>query len=204
MTLDLSKFTFVVLCIIIGLTSCGNSTIEEFDDEGRLVATYETKDELKHGSYVGYHPDGSIFEESTYLNGEVHGIRNLYYEGSKKLQTMETYDHGIMSGLFEEYHLNGQVSFTGLYVDNAMDGVWKKYNEGGQLLEEVSFKDSEENGPFKEYHLNGQLAAEGAYLNGDNEHGPLKMYDEQGQLVKEMNCDRGICRTVWAKAETPN
>lgn len=190
---------FFAVILVFTLIGCTSNMVEERDDQGNLVAAYEMRDDTKHGKYIGYHTDGSIFEESTYVNGQVHGIRSLYYEGNKKIQTSESYINGIMDGLFEEYHLNGQVAFTGLFVDDAMEGVWKKYNNSGQLLEEVSFKDSEENGPFKEYHLNGQLAAEGGYLNGDNEHGPLKIYNEQGALIKEMDCNNGICQTTWSK-----
>ncbi len=196
---SLQQFLLFILVTSIALISCSSDTIEERDDQGKLVAHYDVRDDVKHGKYIGYHTDGSVFEECTYVHGEVHGIRSLYYEGNKKLQTAETYDNGVMDGLFEEYHINGKVALTGLYVDDAMEGVWKKYNESGQLLEEVSFTDSEENGPFKEYHINGQLAAEGGYLNGDNEHGPLKIYNELGELLKEMDCDNGICKTTWSK-----
>ena len=68
-------------------------------------------------------------------------------------------------------------------------------------MEEVSFQDNQENGPFTEYHENGQLKAEGYYQEGDNEHGLLKIYDKQGELVKTMNCQHGVCRTVWEKNE---
>jgi len=190
----------ILLVIVAALTlvGCSPNFVEERDDQGNLIAKFEMKDELKHGKYIGYHPDGSIFEESTYIDGKVHGIRSLFYEGNKKIKTTEKYVNGIMDGLFEEYHTNGQVAFTGLFVNDAMQGIWKKYNESGQLLEEVTFKDSEENGPFKEYHTNGQLAAEGGYLNGDNEHGPLQIYNEQGELVKKMECNNGICHTTWS------
>ena len=189
--------TLLGILAVVLITSCGSNMIEERDDQGRLVAEYEMRDGVKHGKFVGYHPDGSIFEESTYINGQVHGIRSLFFEGNKKIQTSETYVNGVMDGLFEEYHINGQVSFTGLFVNDAMDGVWKKYNEVGQLIEEVTFKDSEENGPFKEYHTNGQLAAVGGYLNGDYEHGPLQIFNEQGELIKKMDCNKGICQTSW-------
>ncbi len=185
------------LIVTIIFSSCSSVTIEDHDDDGHLTASYKIKNDIKNGSYIGYHMDGSIFEESTYVQGQVHGLRVLYYEGDKKIQTIETYDHGIMAGLFEEYHRNGQVAFTGIYVDNAMDGIWKKYDETGLLIEEVTFKDNEENGSFKEYHTNGQLAAEGGYLNGDKEHGPLKMYNDKGELIKEMACENGVCRTIW-------
>jgi len=195
-----NSLVHIVCCIfLLILVGCAPDMVQERDDQGNLVATYAMRDSLKHGKYIGYHTDGSIFEESTYVNGKVHGTRLLYFEGNKHIQTSETYVDGVMDGLLEEYHPNGQVAFTGKFVNDAMEGVWKKYNESGILIEEVSFKDSEENGPFKEYHLNGKLAAEGGYINGDNEHGPLKIYNEEGELVKEMNCNYGICNTTWSK-----
>jgi len=189
-----------LLVLVVLLSACGGKVIEERDDHGNLMAAYAVKeDSIKHGKYTAYHEDGSVFEESTYVNGQVHGVRMMYYEGD-----IETYDNGEMEGLFEEYHLNGQVSFSGIFTDGAMEGVFKKYSESGQLIEEVTFVDSEENGPFKEYHLNGQLAAEGAYRNGDNEDGPLKLYDDNGELIKEMLCDVGVCRTTWEKENSTN
>ena len=50
-----------------------------------------------------------------------------------------------------------------------------------------------------EYFRNGNLEAEGTYRNGDNEHGLLKLYNEEGELIKTMNCEDGVCRTVWKK-----
>jgi len=196
-----SAWLFILFISAIILNGCSTSTVEEHDDDGKLLATYQTKEGIKHGTYIGYNADGSIFEESVYVDGLVHGLRSLFYEGSKSIKTLETYEHGVMEGLFEEYHRNGKVAFTGMFVNDAMQGVYKKYNESGQLIEEVTFSDSEENGPFKEYHPNGQLAAEGGYLDGDNEHGILKIYDDQGQRVKEMDCNKGICRTTWSKEQ---
>ena len=191
------RLTNIFLFLLI-ISACGPTIIEEHDENGILIAAYEIRNNQKHGRYTAFHPNGSNFEKATYINGEIHGIRLLYRE-TGELQTTETYERGIMQGMFEDYHLNGKIALTGMYVDNAMDGVWKKYNEKGEILEEVTFKNNEENGPFKEYHNNGSLAAEGAYLNGDNEHGLLKIYNEQGQLIKEMDCDNGICRTKWSK-----
>jgi len=206
-TFSLSRaiFSIGLLAMFLVLSACGGKTIEEHDDHGNLLVSYAVKeDSIKHGKYIAYHEDGSVFEESTYVDGHVHGVRMMYYEGDKKIKTLENYDNGEMKGLFEEYHLNGQVSFSGMFVEGSMEGVFKKYSESGQLIEEVTFADSEENGPFKEYHLNGQLAAEGAYKHGDNEDGQLKLYDEDGELIKEMLCDVGVCRTTWEKETVTN
>ena len=69
-------------------------------------------------------------------------------------------------------------------------------------MEEVLFKDNEENGPFVEYYDNGEIEWKGSYLNGDNEFGILEQYDRTGVLIKKMECDSlGACITVWIKDE---
>ena len=78
-----------------------------------------------------------------------------------------------------------------------MTGKWKKYYESGALFEEVTFSDNKENGPFIEYYENGNLKAEGEYLEGDNEHGLLSLYNEKGELERKMECQKGICKTIW-------
>ena len=90
----------------------------------------------------------------------------------------------------------------GVYINNQIEGVWFKYYPTGELMEEVHFSKNLENGPFKEYYKNGQLSVEGHYKDGDNEHGELKFYSEDGAHIKTMDCDRGMCRTIW-KLEEP-
>ena len=81
-----------------------------------------------------------------------------------------------------------------------MTGKWKGYYDNGALKEEVIFVNNQENGPFIEYYPNGKLKAEGTYLEGDYEQGELKLYNESGELIRRMNCEKGVCKTVW-KAE---
>ncbi|MBT8218519.1 MAG: toxin-antitoxin system YwqK family antitoxin [Bacteroidia bacterium] len=187
-----------LLFLLILLVACQPQAIKKFDDTGKLVQEFEVASDgiTKHGRFIGYHPNGNVFEECNYVNGKLEGERILYHENGEK-QAIEQYKNDLLEGIFEEYYDNGQLSFTGLYVGNAMNGLWKKYDVLGYLKEEVNFKNNEENGPFKEYHPNGNLAAEGSYLNGDYEHGELKLYNEAGELIKTMNCERGVCRTTW-------
>lgn len=194
------KTLFNSICIILLIIGCGSSTIEEKDDDGNVIARYDMKDSLKHGVYIGYNSDGSTFEESIFVKGQQDGLRTLYYDNGA-VQAKETYEKGLLNGNYEEYYPDGQLSFEGSYVNNSMEGVWLKYYKSGQLQEEVTFSKNEENGPFIEYHPNGNIAAQGQYINGDNEDGLLQIYDESGTLIKKMNCERGICRTIWRSEE---
>ena len=77
-----------------------------------------------------------------------------------------------------------------------MYGEWKRYYPNGQLMEVVTFAENAENGPFVEYYKNGNKKAEGTYRNGE-ENGLLKKFSLAGEHIRSMNCEDGICRTIW-------
>ena len=183
--------------------ACGNSveTIRITDDAGRVVETYERDKEtrLRQGLYRNYDERGNLREEANYVNDTLNGSRRMYYADGQ-LQIEEQYAMGNFIGSYRTYYDNGQVEQEGTYIGNEMTGPWKRYYRNGQLMESVEFRANLEQGPFVEYYENGNLKAEGAYADGDNEDGELKLYDEAGQLERRMNCEMGVCRTVW-KAE---
>lgn len=173
--------------------------VEKTDPYGNTERyTRRLADYAKEGQYSKMSPAGELLETANYRNDTLHGLRVLYYE-TGDTQIVERYDNGQFSGPYKAFYEDGNLELEGVYVANYMEGIWKRYYSGGQLMEEVKFQDNQENGPFMEYHENGKIKAEGYYKDGDNEHGLLKIYDEEGELVKSMNCQHGVCRTVWEK-----
>ncbi len=171
--------------------------VEAEDIDGNTERYFRRKSDFaKDGKYVKYGPKGQKLVEAYYVNDTLHLYRILYYEKGDT-QIVETYNMGEFDGPFKSYYENGQLELLGIYNDNVATGQWKKYYNTGELMEVVTFADNQENGPFVEYYQNGNLKAEGNYLNGSNEHGELKLYDEAGVLIKRMDCEKGICKTVW-------
>jgi len=82
-----------------------------------------------------------------------------------------------------------------------MNGLLKRYYDTGTIQEEVTIVKGMENGPFKEYYAGGQLEWEGSYLNGDNEDGLLVQFAEDGSTIKKMQCNNGVCRTIWTEKD---
>ncbi len=175
----------------------GIELVETSDAEG-YIEKYERRksDYAKHGTYRRLSPRGILLEDAVYVANNLDGVRTLYYENGDTL-IVEHYQDGKYEGSFQAFYVNGQLELDGQYVDNTMTGKWRRYYKSGELMEIVTFENNAENGPFVEYYKNGNLKAEGNYLDGDNEHGLLKMYDEGGNLIKKMECDRGICSTIW-------
>lgn len=172
--------------------------VEKVDESGNTLRfNQRLLDGALEGKYERISPQGIKLEEANYQGGQYQGKRVLFFANTGDTMIVETYEKGRFEGPYQLYHPNGKLKMEGQYRDNAMAGQWYQYYDNGALKEVVTFSNNEENGPFKEYHPNGKLSAEGSYLHGDHEHGQLKVYDETGALIKIMECNQGICRTVW-------
>jgi antitoxin component YwqK of YwqJK toxin-antitoxin module len=193
--------SFWLLIGLFFLIGCSDlETTEVKDENGNVIEKYTRRktDFAKQGMYQAFSPEGTLMEEANYVNDTLDGERRLYHENGK-VQIKEQYDQGQFVGAYQTFYENGQMELEGTYTEGAMNGEWKRYYENGQLMEVVQFENNQENGPFIEYHDNGNLKAKGAYLDGDKEHGLLELFDEQGELERKMDCDKGICRTIWTR-----
>lgn len=206
-TLRFMKSIAILLLASILLFSCGKrlSEVENKDENGNIIEKYYLdRDSLKFGSYTSFDSYGNKYEESTYKQGKLDGVRTIYFANGN-IEIQETYVDGEFHGPYKSFYDNGQVNLEAQYVNGTMEGMVKRYYTSGELLEEVSFANNEENGPFKEYYKSGQVKWEGKYINGDNEVGTINSYDENGQLIKRMECGKYlgeyICQTAWTIEE---
>lgn len=183
------------------LSGC-HSNIEQVkaEDSYGYVEKYERKksDFARHGLYEKFTADGKKIEEAHYQNDTLNGLRVLYYDNGDT-QIVETHRMGSFEGPYRAYYEGGQLEQEGQYEANVMHGEWKRYYRSGKLMEVVTFAENAENGPFVEYYENGNKKAEGTYRNGE-EQGLLKKFSLAGEHIRSMNCEDGICRTIW-KAE---
>ena len=198
------SFVWIILAFLMLplLIRCSQSTknIQVSDALGNLMETYQVdkKTNKKSGWYKRFEIGQILIEKAQYLDGQLHGVRILFDSlGNKEIE--ESYKHGKFEGSFRSYYPDGSIKLEGEYVNNEMEGIWKKYYQNGQLMEEVEMHNNNENGPFKEFYENGNLKAEGTYREGDYEHGLLLLYNEQGVLDRKMECDQGICHTIWKR-----
>lgn len=189
---------FLLAALVIWGSCSNEELVLEHHESGSVKAEYQVdkKSKAKQGYYKAYYPEGGLQEEATYRNDTLEGVRKLYYPNGV-LHIEEQYQAGLIEGPYQVFFESGQVEVQGTYAENSMMGTWKRFYPSGQLMEEVAFEGNQENGPFIEYYENGQLKAEGSYLNGDFEHGLLKLYNEAGELMRKMQCEAGVCRTIW-------
>jgi antitoxin component YwqK of YwqJK toxin-antitoxin module len=169
-------------------------TLNGFGEKEYFFVNPETG--KKQGAYKRWSKAGKLIEECVYADGKLDQMRVLYFENGDT-QIVENYRQGIFHGSYRSFYPNKKIQFTGQYKYNQMEGLWVKFYADGSIMEKVQFRKNLENGPFQEFYPDGTLKTTGSYLNGDNEHGQLKMYDETGRHIRTMECQEGICKTVW-------
>lgn len=196
------QYRDVILFLAMGLLlSCQSTeTVEVKGEGGHVVLSYQVKKgtEIKHGIERSFYQQGQIETSSTYKEGKLHGAK-IFFSPQGDTTIIEHYDQGVFHGEYLSFHEGGGLRQKGQYVNGKMQGDWLKYYSNGQLEERVPFVDNNENGAFIEYHANGKLKAKGSYKDGDNEHGPLEIYDKSGELSRTMECNMGVCKTIWRK-----
>jgi antitoxin component YwqK of YwqJK toxin-antitoxin module len=192
------------ITLVLFTTACEKKTevVETTNEFGRKIR-YERKKEdfAKHGLYERFYENGVKAEEAQYENDTLHGFRRFFYE-SGQLEAEEHFVRGLHHGFYKKYFESGQLEIQQEFINGAMQGKCIRYYPSGKIMEEVTIKDSEENGPFKEYYENGNPKAEGNYIYADDaaaEQGELREYDSTGVLVRIAECDAGVCRTKWKK-----
>ncbi|MBL0238474.1 MAG: toxin-antitoxin system YwqK family antitoxin [Saprospiraceae bacterium] len=191
---------FNILLLLVSL-SCKNDKIIEIRNANGLLTTRITVngDTLmgKNGLYEYFDTLGNLIESKMYHDNKLDGTRKIYEKGA--LYSIEQYVNDEFHGTYQVFYPNGQLKLEGNYVHNVLTGTLKTYYENQQIKEIVEMANNEENGPFVEFHISGTKKAEGTYLNGPNEHGLLQLFDSTGILIRKMNCDHGICNTIWKR-----
>ena len=163
-----------------------------FHENGQLHNQGSWKNGRKNGKWVSYHDNGQLKQEGNYKNGVRVGEWRVFHRNSKLRQIgnykvdadfvchiepdskglvsyLGTFscDEGIKTGLWVEYHENGQESYKGEYRGGKQNGIWVSYQENGQVYSQGELIDGVAEGKW-EYFIDGKpfLFMSGYYKNG--------------------------------------
>jgi len=81
-----------------------------------------------------------------------------------------TYDQNTnepFTGIFEEFHDNGQLARRENYIDGVQNGLWELFYENGQLTRRENYIDGVQDGLLETFHRNGQTKIIGNYIDGN-------------------------------------
>ena len=181
---------------------------ETFDEQGWLSSSSTYRNNVRHGMYREYYPDGNPMLEVEYRMGERTGVSTAYHangqpskkgayddegEATGKWETWADdgtltgwahYKKGKLAGPFEFYHPNGKLAEKGTYSEDgrgAYVGSYQRYYENGQPMEAYRIdKEGKKQGKATQWYANGNVKQEATYRDGEVT-GVYQLYFENGQ-----------------------
>lgn len=161
------------------------------DAKGRTVFEWNFHQGKRHGRCSWYYPNGEVWREVEYDNGEPDGeftewapdgkviASEKFTDGNRELVQIEWYSPGIkkteatylMARESTEVTIdwwNGmyRIKVVGKEGEDQRHGPWSTWYPNGQLAAQGHYRHDKPEGVFTFWHSNGQKSIEGAYDNG--------------------------------------
>jgi antitoxin component YwqK of YwqJK toxin-antitoxin module len=146
-----------------GIYLYARNAVESPDDwwNAKPVKYMKVGEDVKHGCWTGWYPNGQKRVEGIYDHGVPSGQFTWWYpNGQQKL--MGDYQKGKPHGAWTWWHENGQKATSGQYSSGEPAGAWTYWHESGQLSEKSDFSAAAESvvvGPTGQKDGNAPAAA---------------------------------------------
>lgn len=165
---SLSITIFLVLCIAF-MSGCAEG--KKKSTSGKNKTAYE------------YYEDGSIKSEAEVKDGKAHGLLKKYTAGGI-LESVYTYNMGVMDGPAVTYYPNGQARSKMYYLEGKRHGLTRQFYRSGELYRESPYENGKLNGMRITYYKDGSVMAEAPFKEGYPGLG-LKEYNMDGELIDD-------------------
>jgi uncharacterized protein len=152
---------------------------QELTNRGKVVVEGHYRNDLRHGAWKEWTPDGVPTLEQTWKRGKLDGVVRKYVDG--KLASEATYKDGKASGKYVEYR-SGKPAVTGQFADDRKTGVWTEYDAGGHVTLTATYRDGVLDGPW--HQLVGGVVLEGTVTQG-RRTGTWTQTDKAGEVRQQ-------------------
>ncbi len=173
---------------------------------------------LKQGTWKVFYKNEKINIECTYLNDTLNGLYIVYDKDGKPISTTLYEMNSIVTKgkeivleavTKEEYFENGNIKFSGTYIDTIPVGMHKEFSEDGTIINATLFNESgrvkgighvnnlsKKIGIWNFYYESGELKSVGSY-NNNMRTGNWKFYYRNASLEQEGSYKRGYTSGDW-------
>ena len=138
--------------------------IEKYPN-GKTKGEYSFKDKGYDGTWKIYRQDGSIEEESNYVNGRRSGVSKNFYPNGQVFEEV-SYGRNKKNGPSKSYYSNGTIQKDFYCKDDGFHGEYKEFYFNGAPKMTANFKNGKEVGMRTEYEITGAVRAKWDYSSG--------------------------------------
>lgn len=163
-------------------------------------------------SFKYFYSNKNIACEGNYLNNQLEGIANSYYDDGKLYGT-RFYKNGLRVGSHKYLYHDGKIELELNFLNGIKNGLYQTNYPNGKTNEKFYYKMGKEDGVYQYYYENGQLWIEKTYNNGlllnvtgnydshGNErdkgtlkdgNGTVKYYDKNGAVYTIVTFKEGL------------
>jgi antitoxin component YwqK of YwqJK toxin-antitoxin module len=116
------------------------------------------KQGLLNGEVICRDKSGALIGKQTYLDGQLHGKRELFDPKHRKLLYVISYQYGKAHGEEKSYSIKtGKLISEARYADGTLVGTQRKWRKDGEeLLVDLQWEDGKQTGFEREWHPEGQ------------------------------------------------
>lgn len=114
---------------------------------------------LYSGLHTDYYPSGTVSMKFNVLNGQPHGVTELYFETGAQKEHRE-YNLGKKNGTWITWDTSGVKIAEAGYTDDVKDGPWFIWSSKGTMLYEMHYKEGVKTGVWRQWDDDGNLISE--------------------------------------------
>ena len=124
---------------------------ENYHENGQIKSKVNFKNDYEDGVFNSFFSNGVAEDIGNYVEGNKQGIwTSIKIENDSYYRDTVHYVDGNKNGMREQYYLNGQLRFRGVYENgNLTDGTYQFYHQNGFVWASGEYKDGERHGPWK-------------------------------------------------------
>ncbi len=115
----------------------------------------------------------------------------FYSNGQSSINQRD--DRGLRQGLWKGLHLNGQIRYSGMFVDDKPIGVFKYFNDSGVLRNELVFHNNNPEVDATYFYPDNTKMASGKYLNKQRQ-GLWIYFAQAGFKIAETTYQQGLAQ----------
>lgn len=160
----------------------------------RIITENNQKKSVKHGRFVRYKADGSLYVTGKYKDDLQEGLWTEYHSNSPYKRTEIFYSKGNVNGKSYSYYDNGSPEKFATYyssikvgdtiLKSVFDGSYRTFFKNGKPQEIKNYTMGKLNGSRQLYHQNGVLKEECKYKDNLID-GVYISYDDTGRKTSE-------------------
>ena len=169
---------------------------KKYNDDNELIYTGQFKDDIPFGTFTYFYQDGKKKAELTYSATQIGEATVINYHENGKIMATGMYLNKLRHGAWVFFDETENRICEEQYDEGKKTGIWKTYYFDGELNEEVTYAEDEKNGPWIQYFTDGAVKVQGLYINGLLE-GETRFYQPDGEVMVIGSYIHNLKEGIW-------